>query len=380
MINFDNAATTPVYSQCKEIIARYADEVFFNPSARYLPAVNVAMDVRRAREGLAKLLGAQRDEIFYTSSGTEADNWAVFGTVRRPEQGFICSAVEHSAIYNVGKELKNRGHNVAFAPVNKDGSVDVEALIDLVDSNTALVSIMHVNNETGAVNDLAKISALIKKKNPKVLVHSDGVQAFCKIPVNLARMGVDMYTISGHKVHAPKGVAALYVKKGVKIHPYLFGGGQESGMRSSTENVGGIIAFTHAAEILCKTISDVREKNTQLARFIVEKLSERYNGGFKVNTDLNNFSGSILNFSINGIMGEVLLHSLEREGILISTGSACSTKKGISRIPKELGLNEGFAKGTVRLSFSQDSTMAEAEEFVEKSTKIIDELLSFRKK
>ena len=380
MINFDTAATTPVYKECREIIDRYSFDLFYNPSARYKQAVSVAMDVRRARESLAKLMGVQKEEIFYTSSGTEADNWAVFGTVKRQEQGFVCSATEHSAVYNVAKELKNRGHNVTFVPVLSDGSVDVDALVSAVDESVALVSIMHVNNETGAVNDLAKITSLIKKKSPKTLVHSDGVQAFGKIPVNVSKLGVDMYTVSGHKIHAPKGIAALYVKKGTRLQPYIFGGGQEGGMRSSTENVAGIVALTKAAEILCAKTASVREKNTAISRYIADSIGKKYGDRFRLNTNLDNFSGSILNFSINGIMGEVLLHSLETEGILISTGSACSTKKGISRIPKELGLSEGFAKGTVRISLSDESTMLEAEEFVQKCTKIVDGLLNFRKK
>ena len=380
MINFDNAATTSVYPECLEIVRKYDSEIYFNPSARYMPAMSVAMDVRRAREGLAKLLGATKEEIYYTSSGTEADNWAIWGTIRRPDQGFVCSACEHSAVYNVGKELKSRGFDVSFVACNSDGSVNLDALKAAIKDNTALVSIMHVNNETGAVNDLKAISAIVKSQNPKALLHSDGVQAFCKIPVNVAKLGVDMYTISGHKIHAPKGVAALYVKKGTKIHPYIFGGGQENGMRSSTENVAGILALTQAANTLFSKISAVKENNLAIAEKVIHNLSTRYGENFKLNTDLSNWSGSILNVSIRGIMGEVLLHSLCTEGILISTGSACSTKKGISRIPRELGLNEAFANGTIRLSFSDSSTIAEADEFVEKATKIIDNLLNFRKK
>ena len=380
MINFDNAATTPIYPECLDIIKRFSVDDFYNPSARYMPAVNVTLEIRKAREALAGLLGVQKEEIFYTSSGTEADNWAIFGIIRRPEQGLVVSAGEHSAVYNVAKELKSRGYNVTFVPLNSDGSVSLSALEQAVDENTTLVSIMHVNNETGAVNDLAEIRKIVKSKSSKALLHSDGVQAFCKIPTNLPKLGVDLYTISGHKIHAPKGIAALYVKKGTKIHPYIFGGGQESGMRSSTENVSGILSLTYSAIRLSKISETVRAKNAAISRLIVDKFSQKYGDKFKLNTNLDNFSGSILNFSIKGIMGEVLLHSLETDGILISTGSACSTKKGISRIPKELGLDQGFANGTVRLSFSEATSKEDAELFVDKAFSTIDNLLNFRKK
>lgn len=380
MINFDNAATTAVYSECAEIIEKYNREFYFNPSARYKSAIDVTMEIRRARESLAKLIGAKREEIFYTSSGTEGDNWAIFGTIKRPDDGLIVSSSEHAAVYNPAKELKARGYDVSFAPVTSDGSVDIDALESLVSERTTLVSVMHVNNETGAVNDLAEISRRIKRKNPRVLLHSDGVQAFCKIPVNVSKLGVDLYTISGHKVHAPKGVAALYVKKGVNIRPLIYGGGQEGGMRSSTENVGGIIAFSLASGRLAPKMQEIKDKNTKICKFISDSLSARYGNIFKLNTDLDRSSGSILNFSLSGMMGEVFLHSLEVEDILISTGSACSTKKGISRIPEAIGLPHEAANGTVRLSFSEDSTMCEAEIFVDKAIKIIDNLINYRKK
>ncbi|NCA67558.1 MAG: aminotransferase class V-fold PLP-dependent enzyme, partial [Clostridia bacterium] len=225
MIYLDNAATTKVYDEIIPLINKYLSDLYFNPSALYSQAIQVACDIKRARQTVASILGIDASTIFFTSSGTESDNHVLFTARKRKGTKIIISATEYSAVYNAAMELKQQGYDIAVCKVKSDGSVDVTAFAELLDDNTSLISIMHVNNETGAVNDIEELVRIAKAYNKNILFHSDGVQAYCKIPLNLIKLGVDFYSISGHKIGAPKGIAALYVKKGVHLNPLLFGGG-----------------------------------------------------------------------------------------------------------------------------------------------------------
>ncbi len=379
MIYFDNAATTPVLDKCIEIVEKYNTQCFFNPSARYFPAVDVHKKVSEAREILANSINSSVNEVFYTSSGSESDNWAIKGIMRKPNGRLIVSEAEHPAVYNTALYLKNSGYDVEFCKVLSDGRVDEKHLNSLLNEDTKLVSIMHVNNETGAINDIEKLVSIVKS-NSRALFHSDGVQAFGKIPVDVESLGVDMYSISGHKIHAPKGVGALFIKKGVNIQPFIHGGGQENGYRSSTENVSGIIAFSEAIE---QSENYLRQKNTEifaLRKYIADKLVEQFGSDILINTDFENSTPYILNLSIKGVRGEVLLHSLESDDIFVSTGSACSSKKGVSRLVKALGIPDEYSEGTIRISFSRFSKMTDGEEFVQKVIPHINQLMKFRRK
>lgn len=379
MIYFDNAATTPVLDKCIEIVEKYNTQCFFNPSARYFPAVDVHKKVSEAREVLANSINSSVSEIFYTSSGSESDNWAIKGIMRKPNGRLIVSEAEHPAVYNTALYLKNNGYDVEFCKVLSDGRVDEQHLKSLLKEDTKLVSIMHVNNETGAINDIEKLVSIVKS-NTRALFHSDGVQAFGKIPVDVESLGVDMYSMSAHKIHAPKGVGALFIKKGVNIQPLIHGGGQENGYRSSTENVSGILAFSEAIK---QSENYLRQKSTEifaLRRYIADKLVDEYGDDVLINTDLENSTPYILNLSIKGVRGEVLLHSLESENIFISTGSACSSKKGVSRLVKALNIPDEYSEGTIRISFSRFSKMAEGEEFIQKVIPHINQLMRFRRK
>ena len=378
MIYFDNAATTPISEQCIEIVKKYDSQCFFNPSARYLPSVEVSKDISGARESIARILNCKQSEFFFTSSGSESDNWAIKGVIKRPTDRLIVSKAEHPAVYNTATYLKNKGFDVQFCDVDEYGRVDMASLSSLITSNTKLVSIMHVNNETGAINDIASIVELVKSKS-KAYVHSDGVQAFGKIPVDVEELGVDMYSVSGHKIHAPKGIAGLYVKKGVSIDSLIHGGGQESGMRSSTENVSGIMAFAKASEIAIKSLKNAQNSAITVKNTIKSCLSERFGSDILWITPEQS-SPFILYMSISGVRGEVLLHTLEAENIFVSTGSACSSKKGVSRIGEAIKLGEEFREGTVRLSFSKYSTVEEAHEFCNKLVPMIEELIKYRRK
>ena len=378
MIYFDNAATTPIIDECIEIVTRYDSQCFFNPSARYSPSVGVLREIEKARETISNVLNCKSSELFFTSSGSEADNWAIKGVIKRTADRLIVSEAEHPAVYNTALYLKNKGYDVQFCKVDGCGRVDEESLISLLTPNTKLVSIMHVNNETGAINDIQRLVKIVKSRS-KAYFHSDGVQAFSKINVDVEDLGVDLYTISGHKIHAPKGIAGLYVKKGVSIDPLIHGGGQESGMRSSTENVSGIIAFAKAVEIAKKSLKNSQNDLLLIKNYIKSALSESFSSDILWITP-DDSSPYILYMSIKGIRGEVLLHSLETEGIYVSTGSACSSKKGISRLGEAIGLKEDFREGTLRLSFSRYSTLDEAKTFVEKVTPIVRELIKYRRK
>ena len=378
MIYFDNAATTPIIDECIEIVTRYDSQCFFNPSARYAPSIETLREIEKARERIANVLNCKSSEFFFTSSGSESDNWAIKCTIKRPTDRLIVSEAEHPAVYNTALYLKNKGFDVQFCKVDGSGRVDEDSLLSLLTPNTKLVSIMHVNNETGAINDIQRLVAIVKSKT-KAYFHSDGVQAFGKINVDVEDLGVDMYSVSGHKIHAPKGIAGLYIKKGVSIDSLIHGGGQESGMRSSTENVSGIIAFAKAVEIAKNTLKTSQEKVCVIKNYIKSALSESFSDDILWITP-NNSSPYILYLSLKRIRGEVLLHTLESEGIYVSTGSACSSKKGISRLGEAIGLKEDFREGTLRLSFSKFSTIEEAETFVKKVTPIVGELIKYRRK
>lgn len=379
MIYFDNAATTPILDECIEIVDNYNSQCFFNPSARYFPSIQAKKDVENAREVISRALNCNSSELYFTSSGSEADNWAIKGVIKRPTDRLIVSEAEHPAVYNTATYLKNKGYDVQFCPVDAFGRVKEDDLISLLTPNTKLVSIMHVNNETGAINDIEKLVKIVKNKT-KAYVHSDGVQAFGKIYVDLDELGVDLYSISGHKLHAPKGIAGLFVKKGVSIDPLIHGGGQESGMRSSTENVSGIMAFKKAIEISTKSLKEAQKSANLVKNLIKDGLRSRFGEDILWITPDDNSSPFILYMSIKGVRGEVLLHTLESEGIYLSTGSACSSKKGNSRLGEAIGLGEDFREGTIRLSFSKYSTTDEAEEFIEKVTPMIGELIKYRRK
>lgn len=349
MIYLDNAATTKMYEECGEVLKKYNEEVFFNPSARYKGALKAQEAMNGARERIASLLGADAGEIYFTASGSEADNMALLCSLRRKSGRVIISSVEHSAVYKCACELERRGYEIIFAPVTSCGAVDEEAFARLLTPDTVLVSIMHVCNETGAVNDIARLAALTKKRAPKALFHSDGVQAFCKVRVDLHAAGVDMYSVSAHKVHGPKGVGALYVKKGVNLSPFVHGGGQEKGVRSATENVAGICAFAKAARLAWERMrageKEAKEEFSEATAYLRENIDDIViisQGGACV--------PGYLSLAVKGVRGEVLVHILDDEGIMIGTGSACSSHSKDKRIAQALGLKEEYFDGMLRLT------------------------------
>lgn len=373
MIYFDNASTTQVSERSFALMKKYACEQYFNPSTGYHEGIAVKEAVNSARKAILNALRGD-GKLIFTSGGTEGDDTALFCTKKPNKSRIIVSNGEHAAVYYSALELKSKGYDVVFCPVDGKGAVMESEFIKLLSPDTSLISVMHVSNETGAINDIAKLVALAKAVNPNVIFHSDGVQAAGKIKVNLRALNVDLYTVSGHKLHAPKGTGALYIKNGVNISPYIIGGGQEGGLRSSTENVPAIAAFGDALPLAIDTLSERTATVANIKNVIKEGLSE-INGLKPISDD--NGSPFIYTFTSDCVRGEVMQHALERQGILIGTGSACASNKAGKRIPTALGLDGKFADGIVRLSFSAWNTVDEAREFLNSFKKTYTELSKY---
>lgn len=350
-IYLDNAATTMVYPEVAENIARMSVEEYFNPSALYKQSVSLAMKIKDCRYAILKALHATNGELYFTSGGTESDNTALFCTRKPKGSRIIVGLGEHDAIMNGALELKNQGYDVCFAPINVDGSVNVEEFKQLLNENVSLVSIMHVSNETGAINDIARLCKLTRKFAPNAIFHSDGVQAFEKIKVNVSALDVDLYSISAHKIHGPKGIGGLYVKKGVHIKPLLYGGGQEKGFRSGTENVPSIVGFAQAVEMNEERFVENYSKNRAFLENLKAELTSNI-PSIAVISPVNNCAPGILTVAFENVRGEVLLHTIENDGILVGIGSACSSHHE-SRFKQLLGLDNTHKDGIIRFSVSE---------------------------
>lgn len=359
MIYLDNAATTvPDEGAVNAALQFLKIDGFYNPSALYRAGFAAHKEIEEARRTILSLLAPQGGyELVFTGSGSEADNQAVFSSARRGN--FVTTAGEHAAIYQSAKELEKRGIEVRFAPLRSDGSADTEALLSMVDKDTSCVSVIHVNNETGAVNDIAAIAAAAKKINPALLFHSDGVQAFGKITFALTK-DIDLYTVSAHKIGGVRGVAGLFRKKGVRLSPYIFGGGQENGLRSGTENTFAIKQFEFAAK---KKFSSLKEDFERIRSYNLAVRQGLDKTIFRVLSS-ENASPYVLSVSARGLRGEVLLHMLDDAGVMVGTGSACSSKNRYSRVILACGLDERSADGVLRISFAATTTLQETEQAI----------------
>lgn len=361
IIYLDNAATTKPYAEVVETVSKVSADSYFNPSALYAGAVNCAVEVKNARESIKRALHAQDGELYFVSGGTEADNTALFCTKKPKNSKIIIGLGEHDAVINPANELKNQGYEVCFAPINNDGSVNVEEFKALLDETVSLVSIMHVSNETGAVNDIAKLVKLTRKYAPNAIFHSDGVQAIGKIKVNLRALDVDLYSMSAHKIHGPKGIGALYVKKGVHVKPLVYGGGQEKGFRSGTENLPSILGFAKAVEIMQSNFDSESSKKRLFLEQLKCKLAERV-PSMKIISP--NVDTGILTVAFANVRGEVLLHTLEIDGILVGIGSACSSHHE-SRFKSLLGLDYNHKDGIIRFSVSYENDINDVDFIVD---------------
>lgn len=347
----DNAATTKLFDEVKERASKFLCEDFFNPSAVYKQSVDVKREVENARGFLLDCLGASHDDkLIFTGSATEANNTVIFSQRNFAGKRYLFGAGEHPSVKECAKQLEMKGYKVEFIPLDKSGRVDEEKFKQMLGSDVAFVSVQHVSNETGAVNNIKKLVTLAKRANKDVKFHSDGVQAFMKFPIDVTDLGVDYYTISAHKIGGMKGVGALYVKKGTKVNTLIFGGGQENGLRSGTENVFGIASFAYAAEKMRKEQKQNFEK--------VKKMREELLLAFKENGIeyvIHGESGVPHTMNImleKSIRGETLVHALEKRGVLLSTGSACSATKHFNSTLEAMGVPNSEILASVRISIS----------------------------
>ena len=358
-IYMDNAATTRPLTELAELANEHIRDKWYNPSAMYGPAVDEERRLTRARQMVMASVRAKN--AVFTSCGTESANAVIFGGYKRRGSRplhFVTSVYEHPCVYESFRTLEERGNDVDYISPGSDGRVSPASVAEKVREDTALVSVMHVNNETGAVNDICAIAKAVKEKNPNTVFMSDGVQGYIKAPFDMAKSRVDFYTASAHKLHAPKGTGVIFYQDSAP-HAYLIGGGQESGLRSGTENTMGIEMFAYAADDFFKNRDEIMQGIADVRSALLTGLADVEN---VVMLSPEGASPHILNLSFPGIRGEVLLHLLEQEGIYISTGSACSSKKGrISRAHQAMKLDELVAEGSVRISFSRFNTTDEAQ-------------------
>ncbi len=361
MIFLDNASTTKVNEKAIKAAEWAASEAYYNPSALYGEALKVKNALEEARGELASLLSCESREVVFTSCATESNNWAYERGIRNKKGTIVVSSAEHASGYECALAQKNKGLEIRFIKLNKDGTINESELEKSIDENTCFASIIHVSNETGAINNISKLSRLIKCINPRTIVHSDGVQAFCKLKKNAAtELGVDLYSVSAHKVGGFKGVGALYVRGG-KIAPFILGGGQERGLRSGTENTAGILGFACAA-LDYKSRYD-KDRVADMRNCIISELTEL---GIIVNGD---GCEAILSLSIPGIKAEVLSHMLSDKGVLIGLGSACSSRARSNRVLSAMGRSMKEIEGSIRISFGLDNDL----EQVKLASKIIKE-------
>lgn len=370
MIYLDNAATTKPSRTAIEKASVFNSERFYNPSALYGEGVSNSKEIKQAKEIILSSLGANSKDfdVIFTSCGSESDNMAVFCAKKRGV--FVTDKGEHAAIHKCFLELKQRNLQVEFIDLNNDGSVNTEKLYSYLKNNPVdFVSIVHVNNETGAINDINEIAKRVKEINKNTIFHSDGVQAFGKIPFTIDKC-VDMYSISAHKVNGLKGVGALIKRKNLVISPLIHGGGQEGGLRSGTENIFGIKVFEYATQEHYKSLSKDYEKIKSFNNYVRENIDKNI---FTIISSLD-ASPYVLSVSAKGLKGEVLMHSLEEFGIIVGNGSACSSKNKFSRVIEACSYKKDVLDGVIRISFSNENTQEEVEFATKKINEVANKL------
>lgn len=376
-IYFDNSATTRVSERAAAAAWRAMRDEYGNPSSIHGKGVAAYHALSEARAALAGHLQVMADELYFTSGGTESNNIVLQGAARAAgKQGkILISAVEHPSVYETAKTLAGLGLKLELIPVSQDGVIDLEVLAQLLDDETVLVSIMHVNNETGAIQPLAEAGELIRSRSPRAFFHVDAVQSFGRLPLHLAAWQVDAVSISGHKIHAPKGIGLLWLKSDRNLPAQMQGGGQEHGLRSGTENMSGVMALATAA---AECYERMEQHYSAIAKVKDKFLSDLHRAlpQLVVNGPTDERAAShILNFSLPGIRSEVLLHSLEIKGLYVSAGSACTSRssKG-SRILLAMGLPEQRVDAAIRCSFSRYNTVEEAETAAQLVVETVGEL------
>lgn len=366
-IYLDNSATTRPYDEIIEYMNNINRNAYGNPSSLHKKGIEAERIIKDARDIIAKTLGVLREEIYFTSGGTEANNLAISGYLNaNPRKGkhIITTKVEHPSVIEVYNHLSSQGFKVDFLDVDQKGAVLIDDLKKKINEETSLISIIYVNNETGTVQPIEDIAAAKNTVKKDILLHVDGVQAYGKVSVMPKKQGIDILTISSHKIHGPKGVGALYINKGIKVNPLVLGGGQENLLRSGTENVPGICGFGAAADITFKKLQQNTEHCRDLKNMISEWFKKNIDDALIISPD--DASPYILNVSFADIRSEVLLHHLEAQNIFVSTGAACSSRKKVhSHVLKAMGIKPDRIEGALRFSFSSFNTKDDVIETIE---------------
>ena len=358
---FDNAATTKI---SKESLEEYikASEFFHNPSSLYGESSKSKAIIENARTNiLKKLKGKDKSTLIFTGSATESNNAVLNAHITRKDKKYIFSAGEHSSVYVTAKKYQEQGYNVVFIPLNNNGSINTNELMNELDNSVALVSIIYVSNETGAINDIKTITEQIKEFNKNIIVHTDAVQALGKINLNLKELKVDYLTISAHKINGPKGIGALYIAEPNKFKPFVIGGGQEMGLRSGTENIPGISAFN-------KAIEELSNKNYKEHK---KAIMENLQGDYVLVSD-DDCVDNIISICFKGVRGETILHMLEAKGYLVGTGSACNSKAGHNRVLSSI-VSKDYIEGAIRISFGDDITIEDCVNLSKELSKAVKE-------
>ena len=353
-VYLDNAATTRVCPEAADTAYKVMLESYGNPSSTHTKGREAKAVLDTARKQLAKALDCNADEVFFTSCGSEGDNWAILNgaeSMRHKGMHVITSEVEHDAVRKSMYALEKRGFDVTFLKPEPDGSIKPEAVIEALRPDTVLVSLMMVNNETGGITDIAAIAKALRAAKSQALLHTDAVQGFMKVPFSAKRLGADIITVSGHKIHAPKGIGAVYIKSGVKIKPYIIGGSQENGMRAGTEPMPQIAAFGKACELAKACMAEYTENMYKLRESAIARITSEMPEAVVIGGG----APHILSISLPGWRSEVLMNFMEARGVFVSRSSACK-KGGRSHVLEALGLSAPVIDGAIRISFSRYTT------------------------
>ncbi len=384
MIYLDNSATT---AALPEVVAKMQEtlmDTFGNPSSMHHMGVIGENHLKTARADIAATLKCKDKEILFTSGGTESNNLAILGaTAAKKRRGMhvITTSIEHASVYETMKHLEAEGYEVTFLPVNKEGVIDLEVLEKSVRPDTVLVSLMAVNNEIGTIEPIEEAAKIIKRVNPDTLIHVDAIQAYGKIPMIPKKLGIHLMSVSGHKIHGPKGSGFLYIADGVRVLPIIYGGGQEQGLRSGTENVPAIAGLGVASKIAISQLEENSGRMRQLRERFIDGVTAI--DGVTINgpADSTKAAPHIISVSVRGVRSEVMLHSLEDYEVYVSAGSACSSNKpAISRTLKNIGLDKLLLDSTIRISLSKYTTEAEIDEAIRAFSEIVPKLQKYMRK
>ena len=375
MIYLDNSATTPVLDEVIDEMLPYFSNEFGNPSTLYKLGQESKKALEKARKQIAETINGKPEEIIFTSGGSESDNMAIKGIAfknKNKGKHIITSQIEHPAVKNTLSSLEGLGFEVTYLPVYNNGIVKIEDVESAIRDDTILITIMHGNNEIGTIQPISEIGKLAKEKGIKF--HTDAVQTFGKLPIDVEEMNIDLLSMSSHKIYGPKGVGALYLRKNTKITPLIDGGGQENGLRSGTENIPGIVGFGKAAEIANNNLNENHEKFTKISNMIIDRVLEEIPKSY-LNGDIDNRLPNIINFRFSAIEGESLILLLSGKGIYASTGSACSSKKlQASPILQALGLPDVDIHGSLRLSLGIKNSIEDVDFIVNSIKEVVERL------